>query len=712
MDVHVQQDADPRAREQSHPPVSWGLGLEHEFLIEVDGRVVPSTSVFPLPSKQPETLASVKVSVEAVLKTTSTTSTTSVKSVKVAKLALDLLRDSNAIVDPDVRAMAFASRSPRDVVTRVRDKIASNTAAGGASFLLDVWEGDTLAVIHLAYQGVRLLVIPSARRGRMLTSLEVWDAVAAATRSISPARAAAAAARSDSHPPELDGDFIEVRSDRPIHATVRGVATQIRDQEAAVLRRAKLAHPEAKSVRLFPWSGYVAPTGTPEYAGSYHMWVTMPHATSTSGLPSDMPATLAARRTVVRQHAAMAHLLQWMEPLFLCTYTGDPRAAPGNRYRRASMRASLNPLSGYGTTPAHRMLLSPPTTRGSASAGVMSELVWFSNEADLLALHSPNMVRDMSWPLLVRSGGDLVPFETCIDMDRYAAHTYRAEPAEMSRMLRERERERRLFGWDSDFAELYTDLESGTKSSTKSTGETPSEVMQGADVRSKLCSSLSLPLKRGWTTAWVVGRDGKSLEARFVDAARSVVVEDIPLDADEWRDVLTRGATGIEFRAIDNFPSEGIEAFARTVVLVAAAATAWDEATSSATAAKTPRKTPRKTQTPWMTGVTADALLRHASGTSPSWKAAMRAVELGGSHATLPPEYVASLKAHLGLPVNSPLPLDAYGTLCSVVDSLHARYRRHPVTAQLDRENVREDAGPPVVVNYNEQAMAMAMSAK
>jgi hypothetical protein len=396
-----------------------------------------------------------------------------------------------------------------------------------------------------------------------------------------------------------------------------------------------------------------------------------------------------------------------MEPLFLCTYTGDPRAAPGNRFRRASMRAAINPYSGYGTAPAYRMLLEPDTRTKKRATSASFELAWFASEADLLAVRSPNMTRDLAWPLLVRAGGKLIPYETCIDMDRGAA--YLTSPEQMSRMLLDRG----ALEWEADVEE-YTgdtgDTHTDTHTHTHTTGSAgkkkkpeeqhPDPVMLGADVRSKLCSSMRVPLKRGWTTAWVLGRDGKSLEARFIDPARNAVTEDIPIDAEEWQEVLTRGATGIEFRAIDNFPSEGLEAFARTVVLVAAAAAAWDADKASS--------------------ITPEALRLHASGLSPSWKAAMRAVERGGSQATLPAPYITKLMSHLRLEPLKPQKSGgasggAYDTLCAVVRALHARYSRHPVAVQLDPENNSAStkkkaarSGPPVMINYNELAAATA----
>jgi hypothetical protein len=631
---------------------SWGLGVEHEFLIEVNGKVVPSSSVFPYPkSTNPETLASVKIPLDATPDTIKSMapSTRSTAGRRHHNATLALLQQSRCVANEDLIAIVYMSSLDDDsAVRRVRGKIGTLDTA----FSIDVWAGDTLIIIHTS-SIMHPVVVPSGQRRRRLTPIEVWDALATAVALISPARVAAL-----EWPTELDGDFIEVRSSKPIRATVRGVVTQMRDEEATVLKKAKKAYPHAKNVRVFPWSGYVE-RGTARYAGSYHFWITMPmdvrivagrHAT-------DATDAIQQRRTALRRHAALAHMLQWMEPLFLCTYTGDPRALPGNGYRHASMRAAINEWSGYGTTPAYRMLMDSKTA---------NEHVWYSSDADLLASRSPNMLRDLSWPLLVLSGGKLVPFENCIDMDRLAA--YNTDGPESFGMLYHAQRD-----FDGFFAEK-----------DDADGKQPAH---GADVRTKLCSSMRIPLKNGWRMGWVFvsSREyGKSLQMRFVNMSRRLVVREIPVDTDEWRSVLTRKATGIEFRAIDNFPSEGIEGFARTIVLLAAAAAAWDEREESKDMLET--------------------LRRHASALSPSWKAAMHAVERGGSHAALPQAYVAELISHLSLPETTARKSninDAYGTLCAVVDALHTRYARHTVAMQLDPENAR--AGPPVIINYNHQ---------
>lgn len=165
---------------------------------------------------------------------------------------------------------------------------------------------------------------------------------------------------------ESDVRFVEVKSTRHRMATIESVERQVRDAEQVVLEVARARH-SAPDARIFPYSGFarLGPPRDPEralaeaadgekkgpaYAGSYHLWVTLPHGADTWSDPSE-------RGRLARTHALLAHLLQWIEPLLLCLMAGDPRApGRGLEYPRASMRATLNPFCGYGTTDPKALL--------------------------------------------------------------------------------------------------------------------------------------------------------------------------------------------------------------------------------------------------------------------------------------------------------------------------------------------------------------------
>lgn len=178
---------------------------------------------------------------------------------------------------------------------------------------------------------------------------------------------------------ETDYKLIEVKSTRYHRESIESIIAQVKAAEKIVVDAArKKIDPDA---RIFAYSGFAdlrekrpllaSPTGgaerarevvvgggredeeisvlTPTYAGSYHVWITLPHGANWMD-PEE-------RNRLARTHAILAHRLQWMEPLLLCLMSGDPRAVgSGLQYPRASMRSTLNAYSGYGTTDPKSLL--------------------------------------------------------------------------------------------------------------------------------------------------------------------------------------------------------------------------------------------------------------------------------------------------------------------------------------------------------------------
>jgi hypothetical protein len=148
---------------------------------------------------------------------------------------------------------------------------------------------------------------------------------------------------------DLDSGFIEVRSDRHERATVKSVVAEVLSEEKRVLARAKevarATGGEPNTVGFLPYGQRVTNVGNDfpftSYAGSFHVWITLPHAL---GPAFDHAA-------FVRAHSRLLTVFQWLEPLLIACMPGDPRAPGSNQgVSRATMRSRENALSGYGVS--------------------------------------------------------------------------------------------------------------------------------------------------------------------------------------------------------------------------------------------------------------------------------------------------------------------------------------------------------------------------
>lgn len=136
---------------------------------------------------------------------------------------------------------------------------------------------------------------------------------------------------------ELDSGFIEVKSAKFRNATISSIASELKAREAAVLKRGRELAPVGTRVALLP-RAQVVQDGTETYAGSFHVWITLPH----------VPGPGFDHAAFVRDHSRLVASMQHLEPLLLACMPMDPRApGSGDEYSRASMRSRMNGLSGF-----------------------------------------------------------------------------------------------------------------------------------------------------------------------------------------------------------------------------------------------------------------------------------------------------------------------------------------------------------------------------
>lgn len=138
---------------------------------------------------------------------------------------------------------------------------------------------------------------------------------------------------------ELDSGFVEVKSAKFRNATIASIASELKAREAAVLKRGRELAPPGSRVALLP-RAQVLHDGTETYAGSFHVWITLPH----------VPGPGFDHAAFVRDHSRLIASMQHLEPLLLACMPMDPRApGSGDEYSRASMRSRMNSLSGFAT---------------------------------------------------------------------------------------------------------------------------------------------------------------------------------------------------------------------------------------------------------------------------------------------------------------------------------------------------------------------------
>eukprot|EP00798_Chlamydomonas_sp_ICE-L_P019803 gene19803-biopygen28650 len=495
-----------------------------------------------------------------------------------------------------------------------------------------IYRGDTLVVTCCSDDLYSITVIPNEKRPR--TPLSDEDTL----RSLCALRAVQVSKKSQqskikNKTYDVDGQFLETRSTKHKNATVAGVARQLHDAKAAVLPRANEEGITAQGDAL--------------YEGSFHVWVTLPH-------DRNVDMTLREYKLLQLQHAYLGHLLQTVEPLLMSLFSGDPRALGDakNTHNRASMRADTSNWAGYGTTAVKYMARGPDV---ESITGF--QVMWFENESDMLARRGARMQRDDMSKLFVWIDGKKVPFTACIGSNMRNGYYYPNNT------------------WNIP---LHKSPGAGT----------------GADIRSRLCDSLDMSLKKGWVPRWLRVRD--TLELRFVHGEGTPKVKvsrNAPIDARRWGKELV----GIEFRAIDNMPTHQIDNVLHLVVLLGAAAVSQVEKIWHDNANSDPN-----TQAFFAT---------HTATLSPHWNAALDAVRKQGAHAPLPKAYTTYIASQAGISSlkTRNASATAFGALQDFAKSLHAEYCAHSVTALMHPRS--NDEGPPAFSNTNQEAWeAMTVS--
>jgi hypothetical protein len=671
---------------------TWGLGIEHEFLVQHDGVMLSTHALFKHKTRRNQPLVDITVPASPTMKYSTNMRAT------LFLHALDMIQST--VVDIAVGHGGFAAyeKERLKIARNVMALVITEGESGSGSESEGESEGDsaidnaidnksdgkkgrkekgkgktsrrprrvvTEAVGGGIRTGDRLIVTDTWNRTffvvskpaphePQLTGRDLVESLIAAAEAFAKAYAKA----TDITDFDQDVDFVEARSLRYRNATVASVARQVRVAEKHA--HEEMAPPRA---RAFPWSGYVDNGGTQHYAGSYHVWITLPHSVS-----PESPAI--ARQALLTKHALVAHLLQWIEPLIRSTYaSGDPRAlGNGTHFSRASMRAGVNEYSGYGTSPADRIATGAPVTRN---------ITWYASTSNALAGRDPHVATPAEgWGAFAVVDGVRLPYDTCADIPR------------------------RPFisgDWLPDDSATSVDL--------VPVGGPGS----GGDIRTvSLCGGLSIPVAQGWSELWVGLPKRKQLELHFVNEKRDVLAS-MPVDAAAWSVQLEK-MRGIEFRAIDNFPSGGIETLVRILVLVAAAADAQAEKQG-------------------------DALIKNAkilkrlatrrAATSHAWIDAMQAVKKGGCHADVGDAYMRDLWRELEIVktkatktkatktkatktmATKTKAMTAYPMLVALASQLHHLHSRSSVVLAMDPGR----KGAPVPVNYNQQAWEEALLA-
>lgn len=455
---------------------------------------------------------------------------------------------------------------------------------------------------------------------------------------------------------DLDGKFIEVRSTEFSNVTVADVAAQVKHLEKLVVAHARRT---LKNDRLFilPHSGYVSEQtdDTPEYAGSYHVWVTLPH-------PDVSNLSLVRASEISVAHTLLAHRLQWIEPLLLSILSGDPRA-PGNgtQYPRSSMRSTLNRLSGYGTTDVTELCLRPVKLDDSIA------VKYFDDPTHARAPDSHNYVRvargkDVRLWMWDADGNRLLPWSMCLDQSRTSS-TRSGLDQWTTRFFQSR-LQGCLVNIDVPYQRALIDAGARYKISSNN------------DIRSVLCEGLSKSLKGRYSKDWrLIRLDG--LSSTVVDRT-SVVSRDNIIDlvisfvgeepVENPKNVEGRSSIqGIEFRMLDNFPSRYIDRAVTLVALVGASATRDARALF--------RGVVDSDAVDKLVDDLCASLKKHRALNDKWWTRTLVDVSLGGSRVAVTSAYIDSLRSQLGLAPSNDRPLTAYECLCDITHDVFRRNR-------------------------------------
>ena len=497
--------------------------------------------------------------------------------------------------------------------------------------------GDTLNCTSSPWDGRGRL--PGKGRGRKLSGSELVEAVLGVTLFPNPGKS------DDGRAVELDGEFVEVKSTRFSKVRVEDIVTQVRQHEAAVLETARRID---VSAHILPHSGYssILPHSNrraiskqqqskPGYAGSYHVWFTLPHS----------PRSLATS-SFVNQHVAFANCLQWLEPLLLSCTSGDPRAlGSGAAFPRANMRGVYNALSGIGTTD----VCGTMPLREEQDA----VMAYYATERDFVAavvagdpFQASRRTSGRYRVSYTVDGKTVLPYAGCSQIERRT--------------------------WDYVYQVNYPFPVSGVEERSSQASSRINRILvqrhgasftmqQGNDIRVPWCGSFQMQLRPGWSAHAVADGPGRFV-LRFAHRTQGTWSAKAPLTvAGNNRKV------GFEFRMMDNMPSSGMRQLLRLFVLVAAASS-----------------------------VAVSGECRNPSADE-DWATAAADVLVMGRFAPCNVAYMNKLRARLSLPPPPPGQVDVRGALLAVCAELHERHAHHPWVTLLTKGYAK----PPVPEDCN-----------
>lgn len=532
----------------------------------------------------------------------------------------------------------------------------------------------------------------------------------------------------------VDWYFVEVRSTKYLRKSMKDVIRQVQAGERSVLRA--VAGSDEGTARIYPFGGLSKMSETtmsgasssssiiplPNYTGSYHSWITLPYSRTL------FLASLDERARLSRCHAILAHRLQWIEPLLMAIMTGDPRAVGnGHSYPRASMRSTMNELSGYGTTDPSKLLHVAIDEVSSARRDILLPSIvsnFFESVDDVHTAYTTTLdqraslevpITELLRPrhrsgvhLWVKTNGDeWSKHRTCVDVDRF--HYARTEEGAGTFDTRLK------LGIEKDWTP-YQELLTQKKVKYM--------IHAANDIRVEGCGRvLSFPILRGWEPVWVripppfeepaaEKRGDVHLAVHFVSVKKNknksttaVVTAEAPVDTDMLK---KNKAVGFEFRVMDNCPSEDMIHVLHLYALMAAGAV-QDEAVR-------------------FRGSTAQVLdhFEHTRALlDPHWSEAIVDVSTGGCFAPLSRTYVKKAWEVCSgrRSVSRHPPVTAYDLLLRMCSDQHALHVDHPtavILSGIDSSSSSTTGGPskppkpskpPTPVNRNYEAWKKAFEA-
>ena len=429
---------------------------------------------------------------------------------------------------------------------------------------------------------------------------------------------------------EQDGQFVEVKTLKFKNASVDRVARELFEVEARATAIAKAVDEDARpllhsgEVVLFD-DGQDARVS---YTGSFHVWITLPHRKD-----------VLSQTGFLMDHALLAANMQWLEPLLLSLTSCDPRSiGAGGAYPRANMRGQTdqNMYSGIATTRSCVDLVPQTKVRfpfyyfTGASFETWRIHDGAKQPVEIWISYDGERFEKYAWS---KDVGRLPPQERDGD-DMY-------DDAPMVAKYHKKDEE--------EFVSLASELPHDAKYS----------MSQGNNVRSPLKPG---PELRPGIEAFVVRNSAaKRFEFRFRDG-RGVVSAKAQLVADK------RMAQGIEFRVMDNMPTQNIVELVRLVTLVAAVPLVPCVAPSSK---------------PYFFEFVADVLLR-------------------GRYARVPDEYSRAICKRFGLePIPTVRPREyAFEFLGSLAARLFEAYSKSDVPKLMNRTFIK----PPTFIDSNSMA--------